>query len=655
MVQFNDRHGTSGQHGHATQLLMARNRNISYLDHARYISDHPSSTTAGLPPYWGKVLLVKEALRDVSCAYALWLDADAALHATPSKIVSLMPEEKHMVIAAERRPIREFRTKNKPALNSEVPQEFNAGVFVVRNSRIGRHLIDEWLSLYPEELWTRNRTTGRWRCRQQGGQDCPWALKGYEQGAFAAHHLRTESLSRQIHTVGWRMLNNPCRDAADLDGVLVCHFSFYDKKKNIAPYVRSQASCMPGGHAFWPSTKSQSFVLGPGTRTVYTTDVRDQVLGRGDKQRGHQVRKAKDQRRQQRHDRDKTSAAQWIARVAQLESQVELLSKLVMPKAKGLSCAEVRAMGLTAMQAKAAGYVEGLKAAGYTLQEAKAAGYTLQEIKAAGYTAQEAKAAGYTAQEAKEARRPSAGGVDAVRRLTVKEVTGADAAFAITLDTKEGRRRMHRMRKSIVGPHITKIDGVHGKALAPEEYAGVVERTRRSRPLSPGEVGCILGHRKAWQAVVDSGVETAMVLEDDASAFSSDFVEKVALILKHTPSDWGILLLGFWLQNHARGANDDDYAVNDIIYRVFDFVLTDCYLITRATAQALLRSTPVDSPLDSWISRQSQSIPIYRHTFELGPPHESFTPRKKRYGYLNHHGRLVRQVGISEIGLHTNR
>ena len=109
------------------------------------------------------------------------------------------------------------------------------------------------------------------------------------------------------------------------------------------------------------------------------------------------------------------------------------------------------------------------------------------------------------------------------------------------------------------------------------------------------------------------------------------------------------------LKNHASGANDNDYAVNRYVHRVFDFMLTDCYLINRATAQALLRSTPVDGPLDSWISRQSRSIPIYRHTFELGPPHESFTPRKKRYGYINHHGRLVRQVGISEIGQHTNR
>ena len=78
-----------------------------------------------------------------------------------------------------------------------------------------------------------------------------------------------------------------------------------------------------------------------------------------------------------------------------------------------------------------------------------------------------------------EPRRPSARAADSVRRLTVKEVTGADAAFVITLDTKEGRRHMDRMRKSIVGPHITQIDGVHGKALprsTPASWSATVGR-----------------------------------------------------------------------------------------------------------------------------------------------------------------------------------
>ena len=72
-------------------------------------------------------------------------------------------------------------------------------------------------------------------------------MEAYEQGAFRAHHLRTENLSRSIHTVGWRSLNNPCWRAADLEGVHACHFSFYDKKENIVPYIRSQAACMHGG------------------------------------------------------------------------------------------------------------------------------------------------------------------------------------------------------------------------------------------------------------------------------------------------------------------------------------------------------------------------------------------------------------------------
>ena len=92
------------------------------------------------------------------------------------------------------------------------------------------------------------------------------------------------------------------------------------------------------------------------------------------------------------------------------------------------------------------------------------------------------------------------------------------------------------------------------------------------------------------------------------------FFDKVRLVAQHVPSDWGILLLGFWLKNGPSG-----HAVNAHVHRVHDFCLTHAYLITRAAALELLARTPVDAPLDTWLSRQSYDIPIYRHTYELGP------------------------------------
>ena len=116
-------------------------------------------------------------------------------------------------------------------------------------------------------------------------------------------------------------------------------------------------------------------------------------------------------------------------------------------------------------------------------------------------------------------------------RLLEAPVPGvpAEAYYVISLDTAEGRRRMARMRRSILAPWVTRIPGAHGVKLQPGAYAGVVERRwdagvpggpPQPRLMSLGEVGCCLSHRKAWQALVDSGARAAMVLEDDALHFA---------------------------------------------------------------------------------------------------------------------------------------
>jgi glycosyl transferase family 25 len=40
-------------------------------------------------------------------------------------------------------------------------------------------------------------------------------------------------------------------------------------------------------------------------------------------------------------------------------------------------------------------------------------------------------------------------------------------------------------------------------------------RKRKHRPALPGEIGCALAHARVWQAVLERGITTAVVLEDD--------------------------------------------------------------------------------------------------------------------------------------------
>ena len=245
----------------------------------------------------------------------------------------------------------------------------------------------------------------------------------------------------------------------------------------------------------------------------------------------------------------------------------------------------------------------------------------------------------------------SARAADSVRRLTVKEVTGADAAFVITLDTKEGRRRMDRMRKSIVGPHITKIDGVHGKALAPEEYAGVVEQpsvdaivARRGgvHPIPPQSVA---SHRRLGRRDGNGaggrrlGVCIRFRTEGRAhpAAHTIRLGHSADRLLAPEPRE----------RRERQRRRRQRLRAASVRLRA-DGLLFDHQPPRGFAAQHARRraSGQLDQPAEP-------SIPIYRHTFEPDR-HTSFTPRKSATATSIIMGGWF-GGGISEIGQHTNR
>lgn len=68
---------------------------------------------------------------------------------------------------------------------------------------------------------------------------------------------------------------------------------------------------------------------------------------------------------------------------------------------------------------------------------------------------------------------------------------------------------------------FTFIDAVYGREL-PNEYLDYLRDKSsgklidRGFPATPGEIGCTLSHLKAYQEVIDRGLDWACILEDDA-------------------------------------------------------------------------------------------------------------------------------------------
>lgn len=67
--------------------------------------------------------------------------------------------------------------------------------------------------------------------------------------------------------------------------------------------------------------------------------------------------------------------------------------------------------------------------------------------------------------------------------------------------------------------------------------------TQGECPITPGHAGLILGHYSLWQHLLASGVEEAIICEDDA-VLCDGFDQKAAYVLRRRPADAQLIFLG---------------------------------------------------------------------------------------------------------------
>lgn len=95
------------------------------------------------------------------------------------------------------------------------------------------------------------------------------------------------------------------------------------------------------------------------------------------------------------------------------------------------------------------------------------------------------------------------------------------AGYVIHLARAERRRGHVAALQRLAPVPIEVIEAVDGRALDEATLRAVYHPFDLLRPrypfeISRGEIGCFLSHRKAWQAIVDSGADAGLVFEDDA-------------------------------------------------------------------------------------------------------------------------------------------
>lgn len=100
-------------------------------------------------------------------------------------------------------------------------------------------------------------------------------------------------------------------------------------------------------------------------------------------------------------------------------------------------------------------------------------------------------------------------------------------AYIIHLDRAVSRRPQAVLLGQSLPIPAELVSAIDGKAMSHEAITTVVRRGMHSPKypfhLLASEVGCFLSHRKAWQAILDDGIDAGLIVEDDVAIASPEF------------------------------------------------------------------------------------------------------------------------------------
>jgi glycosyl transferase family 25 len=181
--------------------------------------------------------------------------------------------------------------------------------------------------------------------------------------------------------------------------------------------------------------------------------------------------------------------------------------------------------------------------------------------------------------------------------------------LVINLARSPQRLKAIKEQLDAINVSFERVDAIDGKNLSDDEMesvspAGIVSRSYH-RQLSKAEVACSLSHKKAWQRILDDGIDFAIVLEDDVELLDN-FTDVLQLLSDLPHSDWDFIKL--YALKRGGGKN---------IAKRFDFknqtfVTYHKYplgfvgqAVSRRGAAALIANLryvtePVDGQLKSW-------------------------------------------------------
>ncbi|GLP95586.1 glycosyltransferase family 25 protein [Paraferrimonas sedimenticola] len=198
----------------------------------------------------------------------------------------------------------------------------------------------------------------------------------------------------------------------------------------------------------------------------------------------------------------------------------------------------------------------------------------------------------------------------------------------INLDRSTDRLARCQQLLSDAGVEFERISAVDGGQLSEQQLEQYAPKALADdlyyRRLTPGEIGCYLSHRKAWQIMVERQYPYAIILEDDFEV-SGDISQTIAHIgrLDKSSEDWFFLKLAC-----------DDKRLKSIRYRrpLGEMTLatfskqssgTSAQAVSLKGAKRLLKHSqtfarPIDIDLQHWWEKGIQIMGLMPFAFRAG-------------------------------------
>ncbi|HMY00513.1 MAG TPA: glycosyltransferase family 25 protein [Agitococcus sp.] len=116
--------------------------------------------------------------------------------------------------------------------------------------------------------------------------------------------------------------------------------------------------------------------------------------------------------------------------------------------------------------------------------------------------------------------------------------------FVVSLPNAYARREYLKVAFPMSYDYFTIIDAVNGGELSAKEFFSRIADYYNNfyRLMTPGEIGCALSHIKCYGMMVDTGLERALVLEDDVIGDDGSIMDALNIISKIDSND--VVIMG---------------------------------------------------------------------------------------------------------------